>query len=53
MSPGTELYGFDWGFVGTLFVDPHSFLQSVGFALVEGLVAGAIAVALTVMYHRR
>lgn len=53
MSPGTTLYEFDWAFVGTLFVDPHTFFQMLGAAVAMGFVAGSISVALTVMYHRK
>src|SRR3990172_1551222 len=38
----------DFSWVGDLLTDPHALVRTMFFALVEGMVAGAIAVALTV-----
>jgi len=42
----------DWSWVGSLFSDPHAAVLTIVVAMVEGMVAGAVAVALTSMYRR-
>jgi len=42
----------DFSWVGDLLTDPHALVRTLLFAMVEGMVAGAVAVALTVMYRR-